>query len=513
MSRKHPRVARIAALGLGLGAITAAVAPPSVAAAAPSSSSSSSASASPQGGARERRARTSLRLDTGRTKAWAGEPVPITITAQFRDVEGVTLEGAPQLHSKAIMTSNVAHEPRQSTEIVDGERTLVVRWSGTVTPSTPGPLDLSVDLPVRIRYREVPPRGTAQARPQDLLDDDPFAGLGSGDSLDAIFDKMQRRMMERIEVPSGPVREQALPLQASAKDVEVRALPAAGRPPGFSGAVGQFEIESSVSSSHVNVSEPVTVRIVVSGNVDLDRVDLPGVAGSGDWKSYPPRASTESPPKGAPRKIFEQVLVPLHGGNLTVPPVSFSAFDPASGTYVTHATHPISIAVDGAAAPAAVAPTAAPAAVPVAAPAPPASSGPVIVTSTRDVGVRVAPVLAFVLAAGIARALRRRRGDWSLRRTMRRAASGGDVSSFLASAHALVTRRLAAAWGVPPEEVTSRSVRDRLGERGRPLAEVLHARETLRFARGGVGEREPDALRDDLGALCTSVERSLRGAA
>jgi hypothetical protein len=443
------------------------------------------------------------------------------VTALFRDVEGATLEGSPQLQSKAILTSELAHEPRQSTELIDGVRTLVVRWSGTVTPSEPGQLDLSVELPVRIRYHDAP----AHVAPQpgsgapDPFDQDPFAGLGFGqgssiDSFDAMFDRMRQRMMQRMEAPEGPAREEALTLKASAGELDVRALPAEKRPASFSGAVGQFDIDASVSSATAHASEPITLRIVVSGSVDPDRVDLPGVASSDAWKAYAPRIVKDgAPAKGAPRKVFEQVLVPLHGGELTVPPATFSAFDPVKGNYVTKSTHPIVVSVDGA--PAAAPPPSPAAPAPEARAAPPSTSppdGPVAVLSPRAVALRVAPVLAFVLAVALAWVLRRRRDDRSLRRSMRRAASGGDVSSFFRSAGELIATSLSERWGVPPADVTARTIEERLGTGGRPLADVLAAHDTLRFGRGGLEGADPATRRTELGALCTFIEQTLRRA-
>ena len=79
-----------------------------------------------------------------------GQAIPVVVKAQFRDVEGVTLEGAPELKSESVFTSNLAREPRQSTEVIDGQPVLVATWTGTITPSTAGPLALSVELPCAI---------------------------------------------------------------------------------------------------------------------------------------------------------------------------------------------------------------------------------------------------------------------------------------------------------------------------------------------------------------------------
>ncbi|MEO6573411.1 MAG: hypothetical protein ABIP89_06210, partial [Polyangiaceae bacterium] len=111
---------------LVLGALVLSAAIPATAHAAPPSVTNTEAADS---ALQPRRPHASVRLDVGQTKPWVGQAIPVTVTAFFRDVEGVTLEGAVQLTSKAVITSELGREPRQSTEIIGGEPTLVVKWT------------------------------------------------------------------------------------------------------------------------------------------------------------------------------------------------------------------------------------------------------------------------------------------------------------------------------------------------------------------------------------------------
>ncbi len=461
----------------------------------------------PPGTEKPRRARASLRMDVGQAKPWVGQAVPVTVTAFFRDVESVTLEGAVQLASKGIMTSELARAPRQTTEIVDGEPTFVVKWSGTFTPSSPGPLGLSVELPVRIKYRDAAPRTVVR----EEAPDDPFAGFGADPFDSSFFDRMRnhmRQQMQMFEQPRGRVHEEPVALKAASRDIDVLALPTANQPPSFSGAVGRFDLKASLSSAHAHVSEPLTLRITVEGAGDLDRVDLPGVAASDTWKAYPPKVTREAVGGKLERKVFEQLLIPLHGGDLTVPPVSFTAFDPAAGKYVTRETAPLNVSVDGTAVAEPVSPSASAGGAASAVPATgetPTTQANLPKTTPWEIGVRMVPVAVIILAVSLYRVLGRRRAERSLRRNMKRAALAGSVGPFFDSAHRLIETRLASRWGVPLEEVTAQKIRDRLGPKGDPLAEVLATDEALRFARAGMDGA-------DLKTLCRSVEQSLRGA-
>jgi hypothetical protein len=481
---------------------------PAAAHAAPTPASKTESADSP---AQPHRPHASVRLDVGQTNPWVGQAIPVTVTAFFRDVEAVTLEGPVQLTSKAVITSELARDPRQSTELIGGEPTLVVKWTGTVTPSSPGPVDLAIELPVRIRYRDAAPRVIAR----ETQDEDPFADFPSfgADPFDAasVFSQMRKRMQRQMQVfeqPAGRVREETATLKASVQSLEAIALPAANQPSTFSGAVGRFDIKSSVSSAHARISEPVTLRISVEGTGDLDRVDVSGVVSSDTWKAYPPKAVSEpsSPGKRIAGKVFEQVLVPLRGGDITVPAVAFTAFDPTSGKYVTGETAPILVSVDGTPVAADGVSQAAPSASASPAPLPEREAAPVrsLHLTPWTVGLVGGSVLFVALATGLYRLLRGKRAEWTLRRSMRRAASSGQAQAFLDTAHHLIEARLGACWGVPRGAVTAQSIRERLGDKGEPLVDALEAEEALRFGRGTMAGA-------DLGALCSSIERALSG--
>ncbi len=490
LRRAFTRTAGVAILGLAMQATALASPPPQ--SAAPTVQSKGNASA--------HSAHASLRLDVARGKAWVGQAVPITLRAVFRGTEGVTLEGGPQLSSDGIFTSELGGEPHQTTEVIDGEPTLVATWSGTVTPLSPGPLELTASLPVRVRFRDAPTRTEIP----DPFQNDPFSAFG-GNPFDT--SSVQRF----FEQSMGQVREESVALHASTHAIEVAELPTDGQPATFSGAVGRFDVKASLSSAQAHVSQPITLRIVVSGTGDLDRVDLPGVPTSDVWKTYPPKATVDPavPGKKLGRKIFEQVLVPMRGGEQQVPPVALSFFDPAASRYVTRASAPLTLAIDGVASPAAPTSSAGPpeptlAQAQASTPSAEVPLAKVVNASVSKIALRTSPVLLLILAAGVVALLRRRRADRALRRSMRRAATRGEAEPFYRAAHALIERRLSARWGVPPEAVSTQAIRTRLGDYGEPLAEALSADEAMRFGRARMEAPE-------LVSLCSSIERSLGG--
>ncbi len=464
-----------------------------------------------------------LRVELGRGSSWLGQAVPITLTAHFRDVEGVTLEGVPALKSDAIFTSTLGSQPRQATEIIDGTPGLVATWTGTLTPAAAGPLALSVELPVRVRYHDPAPQRVDQP---PAPSEDPFAGMDPFDGMNGLIDidpldpgsmqRIFRNFQRTFDQPLGAelvgrAHDDALTLKVSAATLDVKPLPSAGQPAGFSGAVGRFQLDATLSTNAVRASEPLTLTVVATGDGDMDRVQLAGVASSADFKTYPLSSKTEPPVAGHKlgRKVFEQVLIPLHGGELTVPPLALSTFDPVTSTYTTVTTAPLPVAVEGQPASAAIA--AAPLGsnpVPLRAesgpeptlPAPPSSQ---LVPRLEQLALGFLPLAGLWLAAAVWRLRARGDREKALQKAVRRAAKQGSSAAFFAAARQLIVYHFARRWRVAEEAVTATELATKLGSRAEPLVSALSTADAVRFGRGDLGA-------SNLSALCSQLEATLK---
>ena len=111
--------------------------------------------------------------------------------------------------------------------------------------------------------------------------------------------------------------------------------PDAGRPPEYTGAVGDLSIASRVDSRRVRVGDPIllTVRLSGTGNVKLfppPKLDIP-------WASLV-RADERVDVDTTARKIrgskeFDWVLTPKVAGELDLPPIRYGYFNPDTRRY------------------------------------------------------------------------------------------------------------------------------------------------------------------------------------
>jgi len=133
--------------------------------------------------------------------------------------------------------------------------------------------------------------------------------------------------------------------------IYVQALPVSGKPAGFSGAVGEFEIETSLKSKSGKVGEAVEVALLLSGTHGLATLPPPLFPDHPDFKMFEPKADevTHHPKRPSwKQRRFEYILVPHTSGDFEIPAVTYSIFDPKSKQYRTIKSDPLKVHIDAA---------------------------------------------------------------------------------------------------------------------------------------------------------------------
>ena len=136
---------------------------------------------------------------------------------------------------------------------------------------------------------------------------------------------------------------------APAATIEVRPLPD-GAPPSFAGAVGQFEMTTTVDETSVEAGDPVRIRVALRGDGNVATLEAPGLEAPPGFDAYDPREERELFRSGrtfSGVKTFTYTLVPQGGGRFDVPAAPWTYFDPTDGRYKTLRTEPVEIAVEG----------------------------------------------------------------------------------------------------------------------------------------------------------------------
>ncbi len=149
-------------------------------------------------------------------------------------------------------------------------------------------------------------------------------------------------------IPDTPIKAGEV-LVSDAVTINVQPLPEAGRADNFSGAVGDFELLPTIDRQTTRLGEPISLQLAVRGDGNVAQIPIPALPDSTDWRSYanPSQYQSETSDDGPliGQTTFSWLLTPLKAGDLALPEISLSYFDPAAASYKTISTSPVTIQV------------------------------------------------------------------------------------------------------------------------------------------------------------------------
>ena len=118
--------------------------------------------------------------------------------------------------------------------------------------------------------------------------------------------------------------------------IDVQPLPT--KPAGFSGAVGEFNLTSSINTTDAKTNDAITLKLALSGTGNMKLISAPDIKFPQDFEVYDPKATDNLKLTGAGlsgTKTFEYLVIPRHAGEFKIPAVEFIYFDLKSNSYKT----------------------------------------------------------------------------------------------------------------------------------------------------------------------------------
>ncbi|MBC5840368.1 protein BatD [Flavobacterium sp. F-380] len=134
------------------------------------------------------------------------------------------------------------------------------------------------------------------------------------------------------------ITEESKRVSAGAKTITVKALPEAGKPDNFSGAVGTFDFKVAPSKNNLKNGESLDLVVSVVGKGNMKLFSLPKPIVPNALEMYDPvhNEDVSTSLAGMSGKISDSyTIIPQYRGNYPIKPIQFSYFDPASGKYKT----------------------------------------------------------------------------------------------------------------------------------------------------------------------------------
>ena len=249
-----------------------------------------------------------LEISIPRTTLYVGETVraPVTWTIP-RTIDDWTFDTTP-------LPDELVIEPSETPPPAPSGRVTEFEWFGK---------------PVYASIEQVFAAGREEIRLRfDLLITPTDTGESTLGPLRVVFDQFTARTSyTRAYAESDPLRLTVLP------------LPAEGRPAGYEGLIGSYELRTMATPTTANVGDPITLRAELSGTEPMTGADALPDLGSQPLFTTGFRVSGEGWVEEQPRerglRVFTTTLRALSDDVREIPPITLHTFDPEAGAYRT----------------------------------------------------------------------------------------------------------------------------------------------------------------------------------
>lgn len=255
-----------------------------------------------------------LVIQAKKNKAYLNENIPLIIKLYVNKL-GVRDIQYPEISHEGISLGEL-DQPKQYQETVNNLNYEVIEFNTSIFGLKPGEFRIG---PANLKCNLIVKKENQRRGPFDSED------VFGSDIFDNFFG-----------------RYQAYPVTLKSTDIPITILPFpdALKPNDFSGAIGDFDLEVTISPSEVKIGDPITVKMVVMGEGNFSTVNTPKLNSEKLFKVYEPQIKQEKY-----QKTFEQILMPQNADILQIPQISFSFFNTRTNNYQTITKGPFPIKV------------------------------------------------------------------------------------------------------------------------------------------------------------------------
>ena len=129
-------------------------------------------------------------------------------------------------------------------------------------------------------------------------------------------------------------------LKAPGVTIHVESLPK-GKPSDFSGGVGSFTLNSTLSDTDLTANDAVTLTLTIQGTGNMKLIKTPAIDWPEGFEVYDPKVTNNFKTTAAGvsgTKTIEYLAIPRAAGEYTLPAVRFAYYDTQEDTYRTLTT-------------------------------------------------------------------------------------------------------------------------------------------------------------------------------
>ena len=199
-----------------------------------------------------------------------------------------------------------------------------------------------IELPEFVGFAQLPSNPTLTTETVNGL---PHQVLRQEVSLHGTRTGTQTVESANIIIPETPFQS-GVELASNAIVIDVRPLPD-GAPDSFTGGVGQFDLNVDVELPIIQADEPNTLNISIVGTGNFDQIVSPPPPLPQTWQVFEGSPITDNANPQLQTKTFQYQFFAGETGEITIPSVIFTFFDPITASYKTITSQDITFTVEG----------------------------------------------------------------------------------------------------------------------------------------------------------------------
>lgn len=160
-----------------------------------------------------------------------------------------------------------------------------------------------------------------------------------------VIDEFKIKAKVRLPTQFGWGSQQEYTKSSKRSEVTVLPLPTEGKPLSFSGAVGQFTIQTQVDGTQFPAGQPISLRVRLEGHGNAKVIELPEIKWPENLEVYDTKSESKFFKDSQSYKEFEILIIAKTQGEVKIPQINFSYFDPTLKQYVTKSTEEFSVQI------------------------------------------------------------------------------------------------------------------------------------------------------------------------
>ena len=127
--------------------------------------------------------------------------------------------------------------------------------------------------------------------------------------------------------------------------IKVLPLPTEGKTVSFSGAVGNYRVSLKTDGDTYPAHQPFSIKIRYEGVGNAKLIDLPQIQWPEGLEVYDTKSEAKFFKEGNSYKEFEVLMIPRKEGEMKIPAIEFTYFDPSQKKYVSEKSEEITLQI------------------------------------------------------------------------------------------------------------------------------------------------------------------------